>query len=370
MSNIIFTNFASALLAAEFSDVDTTLQLESGYGQYFPSPSGSQYFYAVLEDSVGNTEVIKVTARATDVLTVSERGVDGTTALTFPTATTRCEIRLVKSTMDEFAQLNGFAMTGDINMNSNEVQDAQLTGSTVITGGQSVGMAIRGTLDDSSNELSVPASGPATSGGSVILTEASNIVALLGIEGSLVFTGATVMAGLPAGAYFQLLGSTPATDYVRFSHDDTDANFVFGSGTEEVNWTGAPLRMNDSILMDDELLQGPYVSDSSMLMQTVAAATTLAVDYTLGQYVKVTMGANIVTFSITNPPASGRYGAIRLKLVQDGTGGRTLAFPGTYKVAGGTAVTLSTAPGAIDYVDLWTDDGGSTWNYAYDLDWS
>jgi hypothetical protein len=67
-------------------------------------------------------------------------------------------------------------------------------------------------------------------------------------------------------------------------------------------------------------------------------------DVTTATMHDVTLTANC-TFTF---PAAGAGKSFSLRLVQDGTGSRTVTWPGTVKWAGGTAPTLSTAAGAVD----------------------
>lgn len=76
---IKFTNFARGLLSVGITSVDTSITLSAGYGALFPSLTVGDYFYATLENAALQREIVKVTARATDTLTVV-RGQDGTTA--------------------------------------------------------------------------------------------------------------------------------------------------------------------------------------------------------------------------------------------------------------------------------------------------
>ena len=174
--NILYRNFASSLLAATISDVDTTIQLGVGDGALFPSPSGTQFFYAVLNDNVGNAEVVRCTTRVGDLLTVV-RGQDGTTAQAFTLTVTRVELRVTAVVHEEYVQKNGGTMTGDLDFNGNSVVDAILSGPLLsMQGGESVGTPMRGATGVSSNELIVPvAPGRATIGGVdvVISTDAA-----------------------------------------------------------------------------------------------------------------------------------------------------------------------------------------------------
>jgi hypothetical protein len=71
-------NNAYSTLAAGITDTDVSVSVQAGKGALF-AVTAPDYTYATLEDSSGNIEVIKVTARSTDSLTI-ERGKDGTTA--------------------------------------------------------------------------------------------------------------------------------------------------------------------------------------------------------------------------------------------------------------------------------------------------
>ena len=78
--NVQFKNNASGTLSAPISNVDVSIVLTAGHGARFPSLAGSQYFYATLKDGSNNLEVVKVTARSTDTLTVvrAQEGTSGT----------------------------------------------------------------------------------------------------------------------------------------------------------------------------------------------------------------------------------------------------------------------------------------------------
>lgn len=73
-----------------------------------------------------------------------------------------------------------------------------------------------------------------------------------------------------------------------------------------------------------------------------------------GQSVKVTLGGNRTMNAPTN---INEYAAYVLRVVQDATGSRTLAWNSAYKFAGGTAPTLSTAANAVD---VFTFIGGAS----------
>jgi hypothetical protein len=79
----LFTNNASAKLAASVAPGDLTFDVQAGQGTEFSTPSGSDFFIATLESIDGTTrEIVKVTGRSTDTMTVT-RAQEGTSAGTF-----------------------------------------------------------------------------------------------------------------------------------------------------------------------------------------------------------------------------------------------------------------------------------------------
>jgi len=76
---------------------------------------------------------------------------------------------------------------------------------------------------------------------------------------------------------------------------------------------------------------------------TVAATTTI--DCNAGNVYTLAMGANIATFNVFNP-SSGQ--TINVRFIQDGVGSRTVAWPASFKWAGGSAPVLSTVATRVD----------------------
>lgn len=83
----LYSNNASSQLAAGITDVATSLSVVAGHGVRFPAIAlASDYFLVTLYQIVGaneaNHEIVKVTARNTDTLTIV-RAQEGTTARAF-----------------------------------------------------------------------------------------------------------------------------------------------------------------------------------------------------------------------------------------------------------------------------------------------
>ena len=92
---------------------------------------------------------------------------------------------------------------------------------------------------------------------------------------------------------------------------------------------------------------------------TSGAAVTL--DISLGSVFTITLAHNITSFTWSNPATSGDVSAFVLKVTQDGTGNRTIAFPAAVDFAGGTAPELSTGANDVDVFVFFTVDQGTTY---------
>ena len=87
-----FSNNGHSTLAASITSSDTSITVASGHGARFPSLGAGDYFYATLIDASNNLEIVKCTARSSDVLTVT-RGQESTTARAYAIAD-RIELRV------------------------------------------------------------------------------------------------------------------------------------------------------------------------------------------------------------------------------------------------------------------------------------
>lgn len=104
-----FSNNASGTIASSINSTTTTIVLTSGQGTLFPALASGDFFFATLIDSSNNLEIVKVTARSTDTMTVV-RGQDGTSGRSY-TAGDRFELRPVAAAMNA---LQDFTPVGDI----------------------------------------------------------------------------------------------------------------------------------------------------------------------------------------------------------------------------------------------------------------
>lgn len=100
MATLKFSNNATTTTVGLLSSTATTIVVASGMGALFPTLGASDYFKATLQDTNNNFEIVKVTARADDTMTVV-RGQDGTLAIPFP-ANSRFELRVLAGSTQEY----------------------------------------------------------------------------------------------------------------------------------------------------------------------------------------------------------------------------------------------------------------------------
>ena len=390
----LYTNNAYGSLASPITSTATTIALATGNGARFPSVPAGDYFLLTLigldSNGIENSwEIVKVTARSNDALTVV-RGQEGTTAAAWP-AGSRVELRVTSATMSSLLPLAGGTMTGAISsetyldfrtkgvpqflvMNTdNAVNQIRVTGSAT---GQYSKIQTYGT--DASIGLSLMTKGAgsflfqddlgargllvspvasavnyfqftgAATGGAPYLAAAgsdTNIAAVLASKGTgnvlLSANGATALAAWnPASAVNAVIvnGNT-AGNGPSVSATGSDANITLnlsGKGTYPVA-VGSPLLASKAI------------------NETKVAIAASAIDLSSGNvFTKTISGATALT--VSNVPATGTVASFILELTNPGA---NVTFWTGVKWAGGTAPTLTTA--GTDVLGFYTHDGGTTW---------
>ena len=123
-------NNAYSTILTGINSSATTISLAVGEGAHFPAASvaSGNYFYVTLLDTSNNLEIVKVTNRTNDTLTVV-RGQDGTTARSFATGD-RVELRITA------------ALLGDLpirTINEDDLEDGSVVTSKLAASGVSAG---------------------------------------------------------------------------------------------------------------------------------------------------------------------------------------------------------------------------------------
>jgi hypothetical protein len=107
-------------------------------------------------------------------------------------------------------------------------------------------------------------------------------------------------------------------------------------------------------------LGGGYIIEYSEKADAESSASN-AIDLDLndGNYFYTTLSENITTLTFSNLPTTGQFASWSWEITQDSSA-RTITWPAAVVWSGGTAITLSTGSGAIDVVNFWTRDAGTT----------
>jgi hypothetical protein len=108
----LFTNNAATALVKAITPTDNVLQITAGTGNYFPQPTGGNYFYLTLIQ-INNpevSEIVKCIDRIGDYLTV-ERGQEGTQPQIF-NISDNVELRITAASLNLFAMGGGGGGTG------------------------------------------------------------------------------------------------------------------------------------------------------------------------------------------------------------------------------------------------------------------
>ena len=144
------------------------------------------------------------------------------------------------------------------------------------------------------------------------------------------------------------------------------AGLLFGTHvvfpTEAGSLANGTISLGDSsYAFKDIVLSGTVNADRLVLdSETITSSSNAAtIDLSTGDNFVHDLTEN-VTYTFSNPGASGTVSAFSLKVIQGSTA-RTITWPSSVDWAGGTAPTLSTANNAVDVFVFFTNDGGTTY---------
>jgi hypothetical protein len=310
----LFSNNASALTAADFEIVDTSLSLTGGFGALFPNPVAPDFAKITIEDTSGNVEILKLTARATDVLTVV-RAQENTSALQFLSGS-RVECRNTAQTFDEFIQRTGGVMSGELDLNGQVLRDA------LITDGEIRNAPLRGSDGGTSNQIIVPtAGGTPTLGGNQIWHQ--------GNDGD----GSSLDA--------DLLDGEEGAFYLAYAEDANNLN----TGTVD------NARLTADVALDNQ--KNGWTAGEYTVESNITATATTVVDADVSNAFDIFMDVNITTFTLDNIDDGQQI----VLLFRQSAGGETCAFPGAWKWPNGAVPILSTGSSDQDILALSSFNG-------------
>lgn len=235
----LFTNNATGSLASSITNVATSIVLGTGQGAKFPAIAGGNHFFVTLVglDANGNEnawEIVKVTARTTDTLTVV-RGQESTTAVAWATGS-KVDMRATAGTYSALLQTAGGTMTGNLLFSGNGL----VIGGDLSNATASLRMAFQTTTVNGNTIVTAKPNGTGTGAYFIAHNAAdadnsaylymSALASEAVIRADKLGTGSYLNIGLYANAarQAQVIGVTGAVNYITLAGGTTGANATIG----------------------------------------------------------------------------------------------------------------------------------------------
>lgn len=340
-----FTNNATSTLAADINNSVTTLSVAAGQGALFPTLSGGDYFYCTLANVAGTVEIIKVTARSTDIFTIV-RAQDNTSAASW-VAGDKVELRLVAASLNDLPKLdedNIFTGSNTIplpvinNIKLGYTTTATAAGTTTLTSASNHHQRFTGSTTQT---IVLPVTSTLTTGITYTIENASTGNLTVNSSG-----GNLVVTVIPGVTVQCMCIGTSLTTAADWDPEYSEFAAITGSGSV--------------VLATSPTINNPTVTNYVESVVSIGnSGTSQTLSLTNGTVQTVTMTGNC---TFTMPTATAGKSFI-LIAVQDGTGSRTATFT-SVKWAGGTAPTLTTtATTGRDILTFVAD--GTNWYGTY-----
>lgn len=107
-----------------------------------------------------------------------------------------------------------------------------------------------------------------------------------------------------------------------------------------------------------------FALDRSTVTALSIAAGVVNINCALGDFFTLSLTANVTSITFSNLPAAGKGASISVRIRQDGTGGRTVALPTSFKATGGSDTSVQSAANAYTLLIITSFDQGTRWEYA------
>jgi hypothetical protein len=307
-NNQQFTNNAATTLSAGINASVTTITLSSGTGALFPALSGSQYFYGTLSNLAGTVnEIVKVTARSTDTLTVV-RAQEGTTASSFLSGD-NFQLRATAAAFNNVGQLdssNTWSQTQTMNISGTATNIASgtvgavpyqsTTSTTVFLTGNTTTTPQFVTSTGTGSAAQAPTLTSSTGSGNVVLSNSPTLVTpALGTPASGVASNMTV-DGTDSVGYRNVPINSQSAAYTAvltdsgkvIFHPSTDANartFTIPANASVVYPLGTVLTF---INMTSQVVTLSITSDTMYLVGTGSTGSRSLAQYGMATAIKMT----------------------------------------------------------------------------------
>jgi len=337
-------NNTASVLASAISSSDLGLVVAAGTGSLFPVLTGGDYFYATLQDANGATEIVKVTARSDDSMTIV-RAQESTLAQAF-VAGSLVELRVTAqgvydAVSDEVTSELGSYLdkaTYDPTTVAGDVfdMDNMVEGSTnkILTAAERANLATAAA--GFSNWDTAYSWGDHDAVGYLTDITTQNIGTLADVT----------ITSIASGELLKWNGSAWINNTLA------EANILSTSGGT----------LTGFLDVDDNELRQPRIKDYSEVVNALGNVTgATSIDLTLGNIVTATVTGN-TTFSFTNPSVTAGTSSSFTLILQNG-GAFAVTWPSGSPPetwwGGGAAPSLTSA--GYDVITFFTVDGGSTW---------
>lgn len=129
-------------------------------------------------------------------------------------------------------------------------------------------------------------------------------------------------------------------------------------GTEQLSF------VQGGVMVDGTTQDIADIASAGAGRNVVTALTSTAgvvnINWALGDYFTHTLDENVTSITFSNLPASPRATTLFIVFTQDSTP-RTVAWPASFRWAGGTDGVISTGSGAVDALAITSVNQGTTW---------
>lgn len=251
------------------------------------------------------------------------------------------------------------------NGNLNVAGNTTISGILNVNGGINLGDATTDLLTitgRASVGTNLTVSGNTTIGASGKVANVTGWFGVLGrqsISTNLFVGGNVEIRSASSRVFLPAAGSATNPSLTFFGDPDTGISRVAANsleleagGVAVVNIVPASVTITGALAVTgNTTLNGTTTDKSDALNQTLTDGATINWDVALGRVATVTLGGNRTVAAATNQ----KVGTYILRVVQDGTGGRTLTWNGNFKWTAQTAPVLSTAIGAVDIFTFFSD---------------
>lgn len=103
---------------------------------------------------------------------------------------------------------------------------------------------------------------------------------------------------------------------------------------------------------------------SNVVTTLTISSGVVNIDHALGDLFALSLTSNVTSITESNLPGAGNGGVMFIRMKQDGTGGRTVALPSSWKAVAGSDTAVQSAANAYTNISAVSVDNGTRWEYV------